>query len=198
MDVPINAKVVCPDGECGRSICAVLNPVNDQITHVVVREKGVNNLSRLVPIERIRESDPDVIRLECAKADLARMEIFSESDFIPYDLGGSMFLQPYGVPAVAGVILEQEKIPPGELAVRRGSPVEACDGYVGTVDEFIVEPKQFHITHLVLRKGHLWDPRDITIPVQQIDRIAERTVYLKLDKAQIGALPAIKVKRRWS
>ena len=198
MDVPINAKVICQDGEGGHSIGIVVNPINDQITHVVVQEQNISILSRLVPVERIRESDPDVIRMECTRGELGKMEIFSEAEFIPYDLSGSMFLQPYAVSAVAGTVLEHEKIPPGELAVRRGSPVQACDGYVGTVDEFIVEPQQFHITHLVLRKGHLWDPRDVTIPVRQIDRIAERTVYLKLDKAQIGALPAIKVKRRWS
>ncbi len=198
MDVPINAKVICSDGDCGRSICAILNPVNDGITHVVVREPNLSNLSRLVPVERIQESDPDVIRLSCSKAELEHMEVFSETEFLPYDLSGTMFLQPYTVPAVAGIVLEHEKIPPGELAVRRGSSVEASDGYVGTVDEFIVEPEQYHITHLVLRKGHLWDPRDVTIPVGQIDRIAERTVLLKLSKAQIGALPAVKVKRRWS
>jgi sporulation protein YlmC with PRC-barrel domain len=198
MDVPINAKVVCQDGDCGRAIGAVLNPVNDRITHVAVRDQSGSNLSRLVPIERIQESDPDFIRLACTRAELKQMEIFSESEFIPSDLSGTMFLQPYAVPAVAGIVLEHEKIPPGELAVRRGSPVEASDGYVGTVDEFIVEPEQFHITHLVLRKGHLWDPRDVTIPVGQIDRIAERTVYLKLSKALIGALPALRVKRRWS
>jgi hypothetical protein len=197
MDVPINAKVVCKDGDCGRSIGAVLNPINDQVTHMVVREKDVYLLSRLVPVELIQGSDPDLIRLSCTRAELEQMEKFSESEFIPNDLGGTMYLQPYSVPAT-GIILEREKIPPGELAVRRGSPVEACDGYVGTVDEFIVEPEQYHITHLVLRKGHLWDPRDVTIPVRQIDRIAERTVYLKLNKTQIGALPAIKVKRRWS
>jgi hypothetical protein len=198
MDVPINAKVVCKDGDCGRSICAVLNPVNDRITHVVVREQSGSILSRLVPVERIQESDPHLIRLSCTRTELEQMEIFSESEFIPNDLSGTMFLQPYAVPAVAGIFLEHEKIPSGELAVRRGSPVEACDGYVGTVDEFIVEPEQYHITHLVLRKGHLWDPRDVMIPVRQIDRITERTVYLKLDKTEIGALPAIKVKRRWA
>lgn len=198
MDVPINAKVVCADGDCGRSICVVLNPVNDRITHVVVREKEVYILSRLVPVDRIVESDPDHIRLSCSYADMTGMEIFSESEFIPYDLSGTMFLQPYAVPAAVGVVLEHENIPAGELAIRRGSPVAASDGPVGTVDEFIVEPKQFHITHLVLRKGHLWDPRDVTIPVGEIDRISERTVYLKLNKEQVGALPAVKVKRRWS
>jgi sporulation protein YlmC with PRC-barrel domain len=197
MDIPVDAEVLCTDGRCGRSSAAILNPVNDQITHVAVKEGGASILTRLVPVERILSSNPGTIRLSCTGAEFTKMEIFSESEFIPYDVSGTLFMQPYGVPAMAGVTLEHEQIPPGELAVRRGSRVEARDGYVGEVDEFIVEPERFHITHLVLRKGHLWDPRDITIPVDQIDRIADRTVFLKLGKEQVGSLPAVNVKRRW-
>jgi hypothetical protein len=35
------------------------------------------------------------------------------------------------------------------------------------------------------------------MPVEQIDRIEEDTVYLKLDKQGVGALPATLVHRRW-
>jgi sporulation protein YlmC with PRC-barrel domain len=197
MDVPVNAEVICSDGRCGRSTAVVLNPVNDRITHVAVEEGGDSILTRLVPVERILSADPETIRLSCTGAELHRMEVFSEAEFIPYNLSGTLFMQPYGIPAIPGVTLEHEKIPTGELAVRRGSRVEARDGYVGDVDEFIVEPEHFHITHLVLRKGHLWDPRDVTIPVDRIERIEEGTVHLKLSKEEVGGLPAVKVKRRW-
>jgi len=53
-----------------------------------------------------------------------------------------------------------------------------------------------HITHLVLREGHLWGEKDVTIPVSQIDHIEEGTVHLKLSKPDIEALPAIPVRRR--
>jgi hypothetical protein len=198
MEVPLDAKIVCADGPGGRSICTVLNPVNDRITHVVVKDEEFSILSRLVPVERILSSNPEEIRLSCTRAELGRMDVFSESEFIPYDLTGTQFMLPYSIPAVAVITLEHEKVPPGELALRRGSSVEARDGYVGTLDEFIVEPEEHYITHLVLRRGHLWDPRDVTIPVRQIDRMEGHTVYLKLSKGEIGALPAVKVKRRWS
>jgi sporulation protein YlmC with PRC-barrel domain len=197
MDVPLDAKVICTDGSGGWSICSVLNPVSDRITHVVVKDEAYSILSRLVPVERILSSNPQEIRLSCTKAELAMMDVFSESEFIPYNLSGTQFMLPYSIPVVAGITLEHEKVPSGELALRRGSSVEARDGYVGTLDEFIVEPVEYRITHLVLRKGHLWDPRDVTIPVRQIDRIAGHTIYLKASKAEIGALPAVKVKRRW-
>jgi sporulation protein YlmC with PRC-barrel domain len=93
-------------------------------------------------------------------------------------------------------VLRLEHIPPSELAVRRGARVEATDGHVGEVDEFIVDKANGHITHLVLREGHMWGEKDITIPVSEIDRIEENAVHLKLDKSKIGSLPEIPVDRR--
>jgi sporulation protein YlmC with PRC-barrel domain len=94
------------------------------------------------------------------------------------------------------VPIEHEHVPAGELAIRRGARVEAADGHVGRVDEFLVDPANGHITHLVLREGHLWGQKDVTVPVSQIERIEEDTVYLKLDKHSIGALPTIPIRRR--
>lgn len=88
-------------------------------------------------------------------------------------------------------------VPPGELAVRRGARVEATDGRVGWVDEFVVDPDSGHITHLTMRKGHLWGDEEVSIPVSEIGRIAEDVVYLKLGKRQIEALPVVQVRRRW-
>ena len=62
----------------------------------------------------------------------------------------------------------------------------ATDGHVGEVDEFIVDPADRHITHLILRKGHFWGHKDVSIPVDQIDRIEADTIYLKLDKHAFG------------
>ena len=91
--------------------------------------------------------------------------------------------------------LEHERIPPGELAVHRGAQVEAKDGPVGQVDEFLVDPATGHITHLVMREGHLWGTKDVAIPVSQIGRLEEDTVHVKLDKAGIEALPVIPIRR---
>lgn len=87
-------------------------------------------------------------------------------------------------------------MPPGELALRRGTRVDATDGHVGRVDEFLIDPATGHITHVVLREGHLWGQKDVTIPVSEIDRIEEDTVHLKLDRHSIAALPAIPIRRR--
>ena len=90
-----------------------------------------------------------------------------------------------------------ERIPPGELAVRRGTRVEATDGYVGQVGEFVVEPESGHITHLVLLEGHLWAKKEVTLPLSAIDHSEGDTVYLNLDKKAVEALPTVPVRRHY-
>ena len=38
MEIPVQAQVQCTDGVCGRSVYVLINPVIEQVTHVVVRE----------------------------------------------------------------------------------------------------------------------------------------------------------------
>jgi sporulation protein YlmC with PRC-barrel domain len=102
---------------------------------------------------------------------------------------------PCVLPENEGIPIEYERVPPGELAIRRGAPVRATDGRVGRVDEFLIDPANEHITDLVLREGHLWGQKDMTIPISEIDRFEDDIVYLNLDKEQIEALPTIAVRR---
>jgi len=202
MDIPVNADVLCADGTCGHSTYVIINPATSQVTHIVVKEKRFPHIERLVSLDRVAETGPHWDRLRCTRNALTAMDQFIELEFLP----GSVPFVPYGadeymtwpyvLPQGMAVPLEHERIPPGELAVRRGTHVEAKDGRVGVVDEFLVDPTNGHITHLVLREGHLWGKKDVTIPVSQIDHIEEDTVYLKLSKPDIEALPALPVRRR--
>lgn len=209
MEIPINAKVFCDEEVCGRSTFIVLDPVKEEVTHFVVEETTLPNIERLVPIELIERSSHDEIHLRCPRDEYERMESFIETDFFKSDeIEYSVpFEYSYAVPYLIwpfvelpnGVtIVKTEHIPPAELAVRRGAIVEATDGQVGEVDEFVVEPSSGDITHLVLRKGLLWAAKDITIPVSQIDHIDENVVYLKIDKASVAVLPAIPIKQHRS
>jgi hypothetical protein len=47
-----------------------------------------------------------------------------------------------------------------------------------------VDSTNRHITHLVVRDGHPWNWKEVMIPVRQVTRIAEKTMYLKLDRRQ--------------
>jgi hypothetical protein len=91
--------------------------------------------------------------------------------------------------------VEKEHIPADKLAIRRGARVDAMDGHVGRVDEFLINPQNDLIKHLVLREGHLWGQKDVTIPDGMIDHYQGNTVFLKINKSQIEALPAIPIRR---
>jgi sporulation protein YlmC with PRC-barrel domain len=88
-----------------------------------------------------------------------------------------------------------ENVPDDSLVVHPGARVEATDGPVGQVDELIVDPKTQQITHIVVRKGpivgqHVLGPMQVVIPIAQVDFAGGNTVYLKLAKKEIEALPA--------
>lgn len=201
MEIPIGAKVQCSDGPGGRSTCVIINPVTDRITHLVVAEPSFPHLERLVPVELMSESTPQLIHLRCTYQELTRLKGFTEVEYIQNDLPYFNYnleefrIWPYVTPE-GTIPVEIEQIPPGELGIHRGAKVRATDGRVGTVSEFLVDPVSSHITHLILREGHLWGKQDVTIPVAEIDRIEEDEVYLKLDKRSVGRLPAVPVRRR--
>jgi sporulation protein YlmC with PRC-barrel domain len=212
MEIPLNAQVECKDGVCGRSEYVLINPVTDKVTHLVVKEDSSPNKEYIVPVEIVSENMGDPIQLRCSKAELEKMDPFIKTTFIEEKVpdrnfrypggmygGGSYFYLPYvASEGTEYKSVEHQQIPPGELAVRRGTRVEATDGYVGHVDEFVVNPENSHITHLVMREGHLWGKKDVIIPLSAMGDTREDTVFLKLDKHQIEALPTFPVHRRWS
>lgn len=196
MDIPLNAKVQCIDGDAGHSVCVIIDPIKDQVTHLVVKGKDIfSTADHLVPIQFILETSQDMIQLRCRLEDLEKMDSFTDTEFIPYPGGGGYAWPYYASDGPEIILVEHERIPLHELAIHRGDSVHALDGPIGRVDEFIVDPTTESITHLIMREGHLWGQKDVTIPVSNIDRIENYNVFLKITKKQIESLPTVPVKR---
>jgi sporulation protein YlmC with PRC-barrel domain len=207
MDIPLNVEVRCVDGACGKSTAIIVDPKTQQVTHVVVEADGTRYL---VPVEALAGSTSDQIQLRWTREELsaaARFEkvALDEDGATPLEvlaMPGASMAWPYGMDgdymleAAAAAYMPVEQIPSGERAIHSGAYVEATDGGVGQVEEFLIDPATGRITHLVLRKGHLWGKRDVTIPVKQIDRVEDDVVYLKLDRAAIEQLPSVPVHRK--
>jgi uncharacterized membrane protein len=203
INIPLDAKVECTDGPCGESTCLIVNPVSETVTHVVVREKWMPHTEFMVPMEQVTETTADVIKLGCTIAEYRQMDSFVDTHYVeadhymPYYGWDTMMAYPYTVPPEGFELPEEhERIPPGQLAVRRGTYVQATDGLVGQVEELLVDPATGHVTHLVLHEGHLWGKKLLTLPVSEIDHTDEDNVFLKIDKQTIKTLPAIPVKLR--
>jgi len=199
--------VECTDGPCGKSAHLIVNPVSRQVTHFVVEDKHLpDEPTRLVPIEYVTDTTHELIRLNCARADVAQMEPFITTRFIspemaqfPTDIYWSSldpYMQPMVLPEVEGPLpISEEHIPEGEKEIHRGMYVQATDGRIGQVDELMVEPESWRITHVILRHGHLWGKKEVTLPLSDIDRVADDTIYLKIDKSTVKSRPSIPVKR---
>ncbi len=168
-----------------------------------MKERRPSRKERLVPIRWVISSTPEVILLDRTTDKFAQLQEFNQTDFIYTDVPHyatdpkMTAIWPYVVPARRVIEDTYERISPGELAVRRGASVRATDGSVGRIDEFLVEPESGQITHLVLREGHIWGQKVVTIPISEIDHIDEKVVQLKVDKKNVEDMPTIPVKRRW-
>ncbi len=206
-DIPFDAEVQCVDGRAGRSSAVIIDPVQQKVTHIVVKNDHAPWANgRLVPVERIKETSPDLIRLDCSTSELAKMEPFIAKHYVQkeareyptsfYGGEGPSYLKAF-VFAAEVVPVEVERVPPGELAVHRSAEVHATDGRIGRVDEFLVDPASQQITHLVLREGHLWGQRELTVPMSAIAQVSGDTVYLNIDKQTVQSLPTIPVKREF-
>jgi len=212
MEIPLNARVECTDGICGRSVYVLIDPVFDRVAHLVVKLDASPNADYIVPVDLIKNTIVDTIRLSCDKAELVKMDPFIRTAFIQESVPDRNFKYPGGIysaesyyylPYVTSeptlkVPKEHLQIPVEELAVKRGARVEATDGYVGTIAEFVVNPNTNHITHLVLREGHLWGKRDVIVPLSAMGEISDNTVFLNIDKLQMEILPSFLVNRRWA
>jgi sporulation protein YlmC with PRC-barrel domain len=204
MEIPLNKDVFCGENLCGRSTRLLINPIDEQVTHLVVAGKDFPNTERMVPVQDIVETTNDWIRLRLDQAEFEKLEMFIETNYIdsgrfdyimPFD-EPYMFL-PYSTYEIAPIPIERKHIPAGEVAIHRGTVVYATDGKIGKVDEFLINPTNDDISHLILREGHLWEPKDVVIPVEDIDKITDNGVYLKRDKKYVGSLSAIPIKRKW-
>lgn len=196
MDISINAKVDCSDGACGEVTRVILNPSTQEITHVVVsNNSSLMETERLLSVDHIIESTPQKVIINLSQDEMEALPVFQQTEFVPSDLtgytGAPYMMWPYYPSAVPAVVPEKQNIPPDEMSIRRGGNVEASDGHIGKVDEFLVNPVDNRISHLVMREGHLWGKKDVTIPVANIDRFEDNTVYLNLTREEVEKLPTI-------
>ncbi len=213
-EIPLDAMVVCVDGECGKLSHVIIEQNSQKVTHFVVKVSSfLDSHKYLVSIDRVVRTTPESVALNCTKEELAAMEPFTEMRFLNPITYKYEALKDFSEDAIANrssylmwsdpstvtdmstdifsMPVEKELIPDGEMAVHRGASVEATDGHIGRVEEFLLDPHDHHITHLVLAEGHLWHKKELTLPMSAIARMDEEYIYLKLDKEAVKSLSGV-------
>lgn len=212
-EISLDAKVVCVDGECGKSTHVIIERNSQKVTHFVVKVADLLESHKyLVSIDQVVRTTAESIALSCTKEELAAMPPFTEMRFLNPVTYKYEALEDFSEKAIANrtsylmwsdptmgadmstdifsMPVEEEIIPAGEIAIHRGASVEATDGHIGRIEEFLLDPKDRHITHLVLEEGHLWHKKELTLPMSAIARMDEDYIYLNLDKEAVRSFSA--------
>lgn len=205
-DIPLGASVECSDGPCGASTAVIVNPVTRRLTHIVVEgQPPVDVGQQLVPISLVGDTKPNRITLNCTQSEFTALEGFVSTNYIatpepdPSAYAGGGYVAPYSSSLTDQPIPHnQENIPAGELAVHRGDRVDAADGHVGIVQEFLVNGGGEAVTHIVVEEERGLGRRLISIPVSEIDTAAGNVVTLRLDRHAVQSLPGIPIKRHYA
>jgi sporulation protein YlmC with PRC-barrel domain len=204
----IGADAHCADGVCGEVTRVVVDPVARALTHLVVEPKGRQGLGRLVPLDLVEVADGQV-RLRCTLAEFEKLGPAEETQFVPgtrgYEAYGpeQVLSLPYsslgGDASVAGETVAGisetvtfDTVPLGEVAVRRGEPVHATDGTIGQVEGLVIDPRNHHVTHVLLQEGHLWGRKEVAIPISAVTGV-EDGIRLNITKHEVQNLPPVDI-----
>jgi hypothetical protein len=154
-------------------------------------------MARLVPVS-LAEVRTDEIRLRCTRAQLRHLQYLQESEFLPADPyasgsypGSGMLAWPYYRPGPSVIV--HDRLPLGEVEIRRGEHIHARDGAIGRVQGLVVDPADQHVTHVLLQEGHLWGAKDVAIPIGAVTGIDGAGVHVSTSKHAIADLPEIEL-----
>jgi sporulation protein YlmC with PRC-barrel domain len=199
----IGAEASCTDGPCGKVIRVVINPVVEEVTHLVVEPTHRQGLGRLVPLSLVDASTGE-IQLNCTIAEFEKLDSAEETEFLPGTAGYAAYgpqqvlAWPYfGLGGIAGMNVEAtsqtvtyDTVPLGEVAIRRGQHVHATDGDIGQVQGLIIDPRSHHVTHVLLQEGHLWGRKEVAIPISSVTSTTDG-IQLKISKQDVQELPPV-------
>jgi len=215
MRLEVGKPIRCSDGPFGELADVVVDPIKKRVTHLVVKPREALGPTRLGPLDLAAGTDEGGIALDCTADDVGQFPTVQESSYLrtgdvphgdsewdvgvedvlamPYYSSMGLTMEPGGLDSP--IVMTYDRIPKGEVEIRRSSRVTSADGHdLGTVEAFLVEEDD--ITHIVLERGHLWGRRDVTIPIGAVARVETDAVTLGLSKDEVGALPSTRV-HRW-
>jgi hypothetical protein len=197
MEIALNALVVCSDGPGGICTNVIVNRATRCVTQLVVKTKSMPRTEYLVPLELVVRTSPKAIQICCRRDDLIRLSPFDGVFWVKADLDcfPDLYLEehtfyPDFVP------VKYHQISPIEVAIYHDTRVEARDGRAGWVERFMIDPADGRITSLMLKTGHLWGRRLVSIPGLEIDRFEQKAICLKIVRTALASMQAGPVHRR--
>jgi sporulation protein YlmC with PRC-barrel domain len=209
----MGAKVHATDGPVGELTAIVVNPVAQAATHLIVTPPRHHAMGQLVALDLV-EDDGDPIRLRVTVAQFHGFDSAEDEQVLRVSGGewaaahGEAFSFPYyrlselagGSAGSADLEVQpgyhyvpddmSDRVPLGEVEVRRGDQVHAADGWIGSVQGLVIDPADHHVTHVLLAEGHVWGRKQVAIPITKASRVGD-SIRVELTKEQVEHLPPV-------
>lgn len=211
MKIDLESHVRLDDGHELIVRDVVVDPYHLDVTHLAMT-LGSPQPTRLIPIGDVDEDD-NGLRLHRSSADLANYAPMDEMSYVriaqPLEPGprwsvgisGVLTLPYYDAELMVGTnplqTVSWHRIPAGDVEVRRRSRVTTVDQHdVGHVEGFVTDDRR-HVSHLVVDHGHLFGHRDLVVPLDAIDGVANDNVTLSITRDEVRDLPRAQVRSWW-
>ena len=211
MRLELSCPVRCSDEPFGDLADVVIDPNRRSVTHLVVEPHRQHALARLVPLDLVaaEAGSHPAVELRCTIDDVRRLPPAQDFAYVllgerlradpEADSGIETVLaypsyEPSGLGGLAGDLdahytMTYDRIPKGEIELRRKSPVFADDGHqLGHVCAFHVDADA-RITHVIFEVGHVLRRREVTIPAGATARLATDSITLDMTRRAVRAFP---------
>ena len=223
MRLDLGSPVRCADGPAGELADIVIDPRTRRVTYLVIEPHDRHDLARLVPADRAQDAPAEdgSISLDCTIAEIAQLEPLRriaymrlgehpeedpDSDVGIEDISVAPSYQSFGLDGIGAdtqaidydphVTLDYDRIPKGNVEIRRDSAVTSSQGdHLGHIVGVVVDPEE-QIAQLVLERGHLWGKREMAIPLAAVARILTDEVVLGLSTREARQLKPLPKHRR--
>jgi sporulation protein YlmC with PRC-barrel domain len=206
MRLELGKSVQLADGAAQQLVDVVIDSGSKRVTHLVVQPRDHGEDARLVPVGLAEERGGSAeIKLGVTAKDLERFDLVHEFEVLhagerpqedpKWDVGvEDIVVTPSYVPTAYGeyggaldseVTVSYDRVPKGEIELRRASSVYSSDGHhLGSVDGVVVSEGD-RLTQLFFQRGHLWWKHEVAVPAESISKFESDMVTLALTKGEL-------------
>jgi sporulation protein YlmC with PRC-barrel domain len=206
MRLELGRSVQLADGAKQELVDVVIDSGSKRVTHLVVQPHDHGEDARLVPVGLAEESDGGAeLKLGVTAKDLEGFDLVHEFEILhagerpqedpKWDVGvEDIVVTPTYAPTAFGeyggaldsdVTISYDRVPKGEIELRRASSVYSSDGHhLGSVEGVVVSEGD-RLTQVFFQRGRLWWKREVAVPADSISKFESDMVTLSLKKDEL-------------
>ena len=217
MKLKNRAEVFTQDGKkAGHIERVVMNPLNLEVTHIVVERGFLFTEEKVVPIDMIGTATEERVTLRLNVDEVGKLHNLIETHFIPADTtqayqdsfepetphpifwyppAGTMWWTPGAYPSSAVppfVTRSTVQLPEETVALKEGAHVISQDGkHIGNVEQVLTDAEAGRVTHLLISEGFFLKEKKL-VPTLWVKEVGENEVYLSIDSDLFEQIPDYK------